>query len=137
MGITFPLVVAGDLGAAMPEIKSITRFKDYRENLVKVGNQVYREKNLFYADDNFLQNFFFQAEKGDPATTLKSIRHVILSESVAKKYFGDEDPIGKTVSKIGDSVQLFTVAGVVEDAPANSSLQFDWIVPLLSDPEYA
>src|ERR1700744_4219950 len=105
--IGFPLVVSGDMQAALPEVKSITRLKDYGENLVKVGNQVYREKHLFYADDNFLQNFSFRLKKGDPASALKSIHHVILSESVAKKCFGDQDPIGKTVTKIGDSVQMF------------------------------
>jgi putative ABC transport system permease protein len=137
LGIIFPLVVSGDMQNSLPDIGSITRLKDYGENLVKVNNRVFREQHLLYTDDNFLQNFSFRLKEGNPATALSSRNSVVLSESTARKYFGNEDPIGKTVAKISDSIQLFTVSGVAEDAPLNSSLQYDWIVPLLSDPDYA
>jgi len=135
-GVIFPLVAAGDMQTSLPEVASTTRFKDYGSNLVKVGNQVFQEKHLLYVDANFLENFSFRLKKGNPRTVLQSIHNVVLSESIAKKYFGEEDPIGKTVTKISDSVQLFTVSGIAEDAPANSSIRYDWIVPLLSDPGY-
>jgi len=94
-------------------------------------------ENIFYADSNFFLNFSFRLKRADPRTALQSIRNVALSETTARKYFGDRDPMGKTVQLIGDSTQLFTVAGIAEDTPSNSSIRYDWVVPLLSDPDYA
>ena len=136
-GLVFPEIVAGDMQNQFPEIKSITRFNDYGDHLVKVNGQIYKEPHVLYTDDNFFTNFSFKLKKGDPHTVLRSVKNVVLSETAARKYFGNANPIGRTVQFEQDSSGIYTVAGIAEDAPSNSSIRYDWVVPLLSDPDYA
>ncbi len=134
--LVFPLVVAPNMQNTFPEVKSITRFKDYGEELIKVNNEVHREQHAIYADSNFFINFSFHLAKGNPQTVLSSAKNIVLSTSVAKKYFGDKDPIGKTIELVTNGSQLYIVSGVAGDAPANSSIQFDLVLPLSLDPGY-
>jgi putative ABC transport system permease protein len=132
--LAFPIVASGDMENTFPEIKSITRFKDEGGQLVKAGKEVFKENHILYADENFFNNFSFPLKKGNPNTVLLSDNNIILSETVAKKYFGIADPIGKPIGLTSDSNQVYTVAGIAEDAPANSSIQFGLVIPLHSDP---
>ena len=91
---------------------------------------------MLYSDNTFFTNFSFRILKGDPKTVLNSIHGVVLSASVAKKYFGNEEAVGKTIELLSDSTRLFTVSGIAEDAPANSSIQYGIVFPLQSDPSY-
>lgn len=134
--LVFPLVVGRDMQQTFPEVKSITRFQDQSDQLVKANNEVYKEKHILYTDDNFFSNFSFHLIKGNLKTALASPKNVILSESVAKKYFGSKDPVGKTIELVSHSSRLFTIAGIAEDAPANSSIQYGLILPLSADPDY-
>lgn len=134
--LTFPVIVAANMQNHFPEIKSVTRFKDNGELLVKVNNQTYKEKHTLFADSNFFSNFSFHLLKGDPKTVLSSNSNVVISSSLAKKYFGNENAIGKTIQVDLDTTLLYTVSGVAEDAPDNSSIQYDLIVPIESDPSY-
>ena len=61
---------------------------------------------------------------------------MILSEKTAEKYFGNQDAIGKTIELVTDKNKLFTVTGVAEQAPTNSSIQYTLIMPLQSSPRY-
>jgi putative ABC transport system permease protein len=138
--IVFPLVVGTDLQNTFPEIKSITRYQEnnshWGNSLVKAGKEVFKENYVVYADDNFFKNFSFHLIKGNASTVLASANNVVLSESVANKYFGNDDPIGKTIELVTDNNKLFTVAGIAEDAPANSSIQYTLIMPLQASPRY-
>lgn len=137
VGLVFPVIVAGDMANSLPEVESVVRFKDEGSPLVRINNRIFKEKDLLYADSNFFEVFSFPLVKGDPANALRSIHSVVLSETTAKKYFGDRNPIGQTLSLVNDSARLYTVSGVAKDAPVNSSIQFDWVIPTLSDPDYA
>jgi putative ABC transport system permease protein len=134
--LVFPLIVAPDMQRTFPEIKSITRLKDDGPGLVKVNNQVFKEPDILYTDDNFFRNFSFPLISGSPASVLSAKNNVVLSQSVARKYFGNKNPVGKTVTLITDSVHLFTVTGIAADAPRNSSLQYDLVLPLTANPDY-
>ncbi len=134
--LVFPLVVAADLQNTFPDIKSITRFKDEGNQLVKAKNEVFKEKHILYTDNNFFNNFSFKLKQGNVATALSSKNNVVLSESVAHKYFGNTDAIGNTIHLTDDTSQLFTVTGIAEDAPANSSIQYDLLLPNISFPGY-
>jgi putative ABC transport system permease protein len=140
-GLEFPLVVGTDLKNRFPEVSSVIRFKDMPrhmgDQLVRAGSQVYKEKGVYYADTTFFRHLSFPLLKGDPGTVLGTPGNVVLSASTAKKYFGDQDPIGKTIQLVSDSDRLFRVMGVVKDAPDNSSLQFTMVFPLTADPRYA
>jgi putative ABC transport system permease protein len=134
--LVFPVIVAANMQNQFPEIKSITRFKDNGDLLVKANNQTYKEKHVVFADSNFFSNFSFHLLKGNPQTVLNSNSDVVISSSLAKKYFGNKDAIGKTIAVTIDTTLLYTVSGVVEDAPDNSSIQYDLVVPIESDPGY-
>ncbi len=134
--VVFPLVVAADLQNTFPEVKSITRFKDEGSQLVKAKNEVFKEKHIVYADNNFFSNFSFKLKLGNVATALSSKNNVVLSESVAHKYFGNTNATGNTIKLPDDTTQLFTVTGIAEDAPANSSIQYDLLFPNISFPDY-
>jgi putative ABC transport system permease protein len=134
--LVFPVIVAANMQNEFPEIKGITRFKDNGDQLVKVNNQTYKEKHFLFADSNFFTTFSFPLLKGNPQNVLSSNNNVVISASLAKKYFGNEDPSGKTLELNMDTTLLYTVSGVAEDAPQNSSIQYDLIVPITSDPGY-
>lgn len=134
--LVFPLVVAGDLQSTFPEVKSITRFKDEGGQLVKTKNEVFKEEHIVYTDNNFFNNFSFKLKQGNAATALLSENNVVLSETTARKYFGNANAIGNTIQLTDDTAHLFTVAGIAEDAPANSSIQYDLLLPIISSPDY-
>jgi len=135
--LVFPLIVGPDMQQTFPEIKSVTRFQSQGDELVKVDNHVYKQKNIIIADYNFFSNFSFHLKKGNAKAAFSTPQSIVISESAAKQYFGKEDPMGKTISLVSGAPRLFTVAGVAEDAPSNSSIQYSIVVPLMADPDYA
>jgi putative ABC transport system permease protein len=87
----------------------------------------FNETELYFADPGFLRMFSFPFLKGDPKTALSDEQSVVLSASLARKYFGDEDPMGKVVHL---NRQPLTVKGVFADVPENSHLHFQLLVGL-------
>jgi len=138
--VTFPLVVGPDLQNAFPEIRSITRFKNQGHHfgmpLVKAGQQVYKQPDVLFADENFFTNFSFELVHGDPKTVLSDPSKVVITESTANKFFGRQDPIGKPIEIIGEPNSILTVSGIVKDPPSLSSIPFSMILPLQADPRY-
>lgn len=139
--LTFPLVAGPDIKSRFPEVNSYIRFEDQTthmgEQLVRAQGQVYKEKGVWFADTSFFTHFSFPLLKGDARSVLASPGNVVLSAGTAKKYFGDRDPIGRTVEVVTDSNRLFRVAGVGKDAPDNSSIQYTMIFPVAANPDYA
>lgn len=100
-----------------------------RDNdLISYNNISFNEKNIYLADSDFFTVFSFNLIRGNPGTVLKDPNSIVVTESTAKKYFGNEDPIGK-VLQFNKSQQL-KVTGIAKDVPVNSHLQFDMVVPL-------
>jgi putative ABC transport system permease protein len=134
--LIWPLVVAGDMQRSLPDIASFTRLQERENSLVKTNNQVFRERACLYADSNFFQNFSFRLIEGDPARALSTVHSVVISATAARKFFGSHEPIGQTLSLVDDSAKLYTVTGVAEDAPVNSSIQYDVVLPVFSKEGY-
>lgn len=132
----FPLVVGPDMRRTFPEIASFTRFRDQQQELVQVGKAVYKESQVISAEDNFFSSLSFPLLKGDARTALASPGNVVLSASVAKKYFGDKDPMGQTISMLNSSGRLFRVTGIAADAPDNSSIRYGLVFPIEADRGY-
>jgi putative ABC transport system permease protein len=130
------LIIGRDIQQNFPEVKSIVRFQDAGDGMVKFNKEVYKLNHILFADDNFFKTFSFHILRGNPEALKASVKNVIISENTAKKYFGNKDPIGKSISLIRDSTYLFTVAAVAENAPDNSSIQYEMVVPLKADPDY-
>lgn len=78
----------------------------------------FTEEKIFYADSNFFNFFGYRLLEGDPRTALLEPNSVVLTESIATKYFGDDNPIGKLITIGGDVA--YKVTGISEDAPLNS-----------------
>jgi len=94
--------------------------KDKNDELVS-----FLENNVFLADSNFLNVFNFKMLAGNPKTALLKPNSVVLTESAAKRYFGDENPLGKMIFPSGKNS---IVTGVCEDPPKNSHFQFNYLV---------
>ena len=132
---------APPVGAALtnniPEIESYTRFYEPNDIVVRYeenGRSVFfTEKNILAVDSNFLQLFGFKIVEGDAATALMKPGSVVITESIAKKYFRDEKAIGKTLAMREDK-QPFTVTAVLKDVPSSSSIQFEFLTPVADFP---
>ncbi|HEX5025082.1 MAG TPA: ABC transporter permease, partial [Agriterribacter sp.] len=97
-------------------------------DLVSYNNVAFNEKKIYLADSNFFDFFSFRLLRGNPATVLNDPLSIVMTASAAKKYFGDEDPMGKVVD-YNKELKL-KVTGIAEDVPVNSHLDFDMVVPL-------
>lgn len=116
-----------------PEVSSIVRLGQDNVSIRANHDSYFYEDQFYWADSSFFSVFSFPLVKGDAATALKDPYSLVLTESMATKYFKQEDPLGKTVEvKIydGDRKFSFTVTGVVEDLPAGSTIQFGFLAPM-------
>ncbi len=109
-----------------PEIEGATRFA-FRNLSVAVGDNSYTELTVF-VDPDFFEMFSFPLLSGDSHSALALAASAVITESTARRYFGSEDPMGKTLKLLGQ--WDITVTGVVNDPPTNSSLDFDLLVPV-------
>src|SRR5258708_34884778 len=116
--------------SAMPVIKNTVRMVGPRNLLFSVGERKFEEDRIFYADSTFLDVFCFPLVNGDARTALQRPDGILITEDMAKKYFGNQNPIGKVLRKNSNSDVVVT--GVLANIPSNSHLQFDFIIPLSS-----
>ncbi|MGN6541772.1 MAG: ABC transporter permease [Ginsengibacter sp.] len=91
--------------------------------VIKNGDKVFDEPDVLYADQPFFKMFSFPIIEGNEATALDAPDKIVVTKSMAKKYFGNDDPVNKTLS-IGD--KDFRVSAVCEDVPQNSQIKFDF-----------
>jgi len=111
----------------LPSVKSACRiFND--ANKIRSGNSQFIESNVISVDSNFFSFFGFKLKQGSPKQCLQSQNNIVITEKMMKKYFGNENAIGKTL--LLDDKNLFTVSAVAENAPANSQIQFDFLLPV-------
>ena len=110
-----------------PEIKSVTRVAWTGERVFRYQDKVHYENDILPVDPDFLRIFTFPMVVGDSAKALDNPFSVVVTESAAAKYFGNEDPLGKVLNL--DNRFDLTVTAVVEDVPENSHLQFGMLVP--------
>jgi putative ABC transport system permease protein len=94
--------------------------------IISFGNVSFKEDKLFYTDPSIIDIFSFNFIAGDKTSALNAPGTVIISESVSKKYFGAEDPVGKII--VLDKKTNLTITGVVRDLPANSHFHFHFLV---------
>ncbi|OKS87614.1 ABC transporter permease [Mucilaginibacter polytrichastri] len=125
-----PAGMPGGLKAEMPVIKNITRLSSIKTSLLEWGNRKFEEKRVFFADPSFMDVFSFPLVQGNRSTALKNIDGVLITQEMAIKYFGNQNPIGKFLKK--DNSENVIVTGVFANIPANSQLQFDFILPMAS-----
>jgi putative ABC transport system permease protein len=118
-------IFAPTLSSNFPEIKKAVRIKSMKREL-SYDNKKFYDFTAFYADSTFFDVFSFPMIEGDARTALVEPFSIVLTQSSAKKYFGNEPAFGKNM-KLSDTITVM-VKGIIEDVPANSHLKFDYLV---------
>lgn len=111
-----------------PEIESYFRFTSPSQLLFQYGSKRFQEDNMVFADSTAFQIFSWNLISGNPKTALKEPNSIVLTLSTAMKYFGYEDPMGKTINI--DHTETFVVTGVMEDVPPNTHFTFDGLISM-------
>ncbi|MDN5202456.1 ABC transporter permease [Fulvivirgaceae bacterium BMA10] len=134
--------VAVALREDVPEFEEVTRIlkiagqggQTIRHRSNQKKNKLFIEQRYFAAEENFFNIFSFEFLQGDPKTALKAPSGMVITEETAKRYFGQEEVMGKTLEvKQGDgSWKTFTISGILANVPKRSHLQFDILVSLNS-----
>jgi putative ABC transport system permease protein len=134
-GKSYPFWVWGNgpigpaLSAEFPEIDKVVQFSGRADILLSKEDNVYQEDGIFFMDSAAFDVFTWDLVKGDPKTALAAPYSIVLTETTARKYFGNEDPLGKSLkasqsagrSREGD----FIVTGIMKDVPSNSHFRFN------------
>jgi ABC-type antimicrobial peptide transport system permease subunit len=126
---TTPAPLAAVLKGEIPEITEAVRLMNGGQMLLTYRDKNFDETGALYADPALLRVFGFPLVKGNPATALRDPHSIVLTETLARKYFPGEDPVGKLIRV--NNGQDFTVTGVMGDVPANSHLRFSFVVPFV------
>jgi putative ABC transport system permease protein len=111
-----------------PQVEAAVRTTD-DELLVRKGNVKFQELNSLWADSAFFGMFDFKLLKGNPKTVLQEPLSIVFSESAAKKYFGNADPVGQTVLLTGEGFTA-KITGIMKDIPENSTIKADMLVSM-------
>ncbi len=112
-----------------PEVEKVCRLFAFDQFglIVRKGNEVYKENEVIWADSTFFQLFSIPLLSGDPRAALTKPNTAVLTESLARKYFGEEDPVGQVLD-LPEADQGLEVTGVCADVPENSHLRFSLLV---------
>ncbi len=121
-----PPALAPALTSSFPEVELATRVRYADRPLIQYGDVTYYENHVFYADSSFLKIFDFELISGNRMRALNQPNSVIMSETIAKKYFGDNDPINKII--LMDGVGPLQVTGILKDVPHNAHFYFEMLV---------
>ncbi|HDT14342.1 MAG TPA: hypothetical protein ENO03_08315, partial [Candidatus Aminicenantes bacterium] len=127
-------VTPGPLAAAMvrdfPEVLEATRIDNWGNVLVRVGEKSFMEDGIHWTDPQTFEIFSFPIVRGEGGSALTDPFSVLLSENAAGRFFGGEDPIGRTIAMQAFEMDSeFRVAGVFRDIPANSHFTMDVVAP--------
>ncbi len=111
-----------------PEISEQTRINPWMPRMLfRRGDKVFYESSLIAADSSFLEMFTFPLMSGDKSTVLNTPHSILLTEKLARKYFGETNPIGETITL--ENKYEFMVTGVLKELPKNSMFTFEGVLP--------
>ena len=118
-----------------PEIKDAVRFAGMSRNLYKNGDQQFYESEFYLADSTIFDMFSYEFLAGDPGTALDQPFNIVLTETIAKKYFSNpRDALNQSL--VNQQNENFKVTGVIKDVPLNSHFRFDGLVSRSSRPQF-
>jgi putative ABC transport system permease protein len=129
-----PPVLAAKMKDEFPEVLNTARLASSGTLLFSHGEKAFYEGRGLFADQSFFEMFSFPFTRGDPAAAFPGLQSIVITEEMAKKYFGSENPIGKTITV--NKKTDFTVTGVLDNIPHNSHLQFSYVRPFILLKEY-
>jgi putative ABC transport system permease protein len=115
-----------------PEVEAYVRFINMQRGLYKYEDKEFVEEDFFYADSALFDIFTYKVIRGDARSALLEPNKIVLTETVAARYFGDSDPVGKTLT---EGTSTYEVTGVIEDVPFNSHFRFGALASRTNLPE--
>lgn len=123
-----PAKLAPYLSARIPEIQDYVRIERKTDIMVYHQKERFYENKLIFSESDLFHVFDFNILKGERQDPLNAPNDLVITESVAEKYFGNRNPIGKSI-KLTEKKQTFIIRAVAEDPPSNSTIQFRFIIP--------
>ena len=128
-GSVFPSPFAFAMKAEFPEVEAISRVINSKnwQHEFRYNDHVFYENNSLYADPDIFKILTFEFYKGNQKTALLDPNSICLSAALAKKIFGNENPMGKTL--LVNGIHDLTVKGIYNDIPANSDIRPNFIIP--------
>ena len=121
--------VGPEFARKFPAVESFTR-TIIGTRIVANGDKAFTEKNVLFADSAFFNIFSFRLLKGNPNNCLDAPEKIVITEEMAKKYFGKEDALGKILKL--DNTKDYTVSGIAVSVPGNSQIHFDFVIPFIN-----
>jgi putative ABC transport system permease protein len=112
-----------------PEVESSVRFRYYGRTLMSAGDKRFFDDEGLYADPTFFDIFSFELLAGDARTALIEPTSIVLTQSLARKHFGEKNPVGEFMTLDKENRRI---TGVVQDVPENSHFSFSFLVPFSS-----
>jgi putative ABC transport system permease protein len=135
LGPSTPAPMASALMADYPEVEEAARLFKEGNRSVKYLDKSFYEDNFFYADSNVFNIFTFEFIEGNKSALMQP-KTLVITDKVAKKYFGTTNAVGKTIQVVNSDSTYFQITGVVKEFPSNSHFHFDFLASMSSF-EYA
>jgi putative ABC transport system permease protein len=132
-GASTPAVMGPTLPEEFPEVEDFLRMDGVGPTVVEFEQQIFTDNDIIQADSSFFNFFTIPVIKGDPNNLLNSPHKVVLSETTARKLFGNKNPIGKLI-KIGSDTMRYLVTGVMGDIPSNSHFEASMVTSFMTNP---
>lgn len=127
--------VAQTLKKDFPEVEAATRLRDYGKPKLIYGNKSFKEDAFAFVDSNFFQVFTLPLIEGNVKTALLEPNTVVITKAIAKKYFGNEDPMGKVIAFKDGNNTACKVTGVIDKVPVNANFHFELFASMSGLPE--
>ncbi|HAF29417.1 MAG TPA: hypothetical protein DCG75_10260 [Bacteroidales bacterium] len=121
-----PAQLGAFLADRVPEINNYTRVEEVKDFIIMKDQQKFFESDLLYVDNSFFEMFSFPIVSGNKKNPLRSINSLVISESMAQKYFGDSTPIGQ-ILKLGENEKDYVITAIINDCPLNSSIKYNFL----------
>ncbi|MFM9909899.1 MAG: ABC transporter permease [Chitinophagaceae bacterium] len=136
--LSHPFVLADDIKNSLPEVEAVVRSQGNGNSVFWYNGQSFKmgEDKVVYIESNFFTVFDFPLKQGNAAQVLKKPENIVINERTAQRFFGNADPVGKTISLAAENGKNFTVAGVSKNFPSNSSYDYDIVMPLEAHPSH-
>ncbi|MFM9838351.1 MAG: ABC transporter permease [Cyclobacteriaceae bacterium] len=116
----------------MPEVVDFVRLMNNDNTRVKIGEQKFLEERSYFADSSVFTIFSFKPLYGSLLGSLSKPNQAVITKSTAQKYFGRADVVNESLEAVGD---LYKIAAVIEDVPANTHLKFDFLLSHITYPK--
>jgi len=129
-GAVSPAPFSDALAKEFPEVEASTRLRRSGFPVIRYKDKVFSEERWYWADETFFDVFTVPFLQGDPRTSLTEPNSVVISESMARKYFGHENPLGKSLN--ADNRRDYQITGVMEDVPRNSHVHYDFLASFIT-----